>query len=376
MHKVEQKGGFGLENVNQNRHLVGRDWSMQACPPSEWEPMAADAVFGNPPCSGFSPLSPKEFRGSGSPINSCMHALVEYAAKIDPYVVVFESVAQAFSGGRDLMQFLRDKMEELTGQSWDLYHVKHNAASVGGCAIRRRYFWVCSRIPFGVEPYDLRRLPVLDDAIADLRGLGMSWENQVPRRPASWWLQEQGMRDTLVDGHRCDWTPYARRAVSLIEGGEEWGYREIIANVARRYYQKHGELPSIWDGSAKRVIESDFNLGYNQITRWHPHRMARVITGGALSLVMHPYEHRPITHREAARIMGFPDNWLIRPLRKVGGLRMTWGKQIPVQTGRWISHWVKASIEGTPGSDTGEPIGERERLIDRTNDYRKFTSES
>ena len=51
IHKVEQQGGFGLANVNANRHLVGYDWGSQACDPAEWEVMPAQVVLGNPPCS-------------------------------------------------------------------------------------------------------------------------------------------------------------------------------------------------------------------------------------------------------------------------------------------------------------------------------------
>lgn len=372
VHKVEQVGGFGLANVDRNRHLVGRDWSMQACKPAEWTPIAAEAVIGNPPCSGFSPLSNKNFRGMASPINDCMKALVDYAARIGPYVVAFESVAQAYSGGRELMQHLRDRLESLTGQNWDLYHVKHNAASVGGCALRRRYFWVASRIPFGVEEVELSRVPTLRDAIGDLSGLSLTWESQPTRRHPSWWVQEQDIHRGTVDGHQIDRAPYVERALDLIRGGQTWSVREIVSTVARRYYEENGELPPSWHATQEKLIRTNFSMGYNQLIRWDPDQMARVITGGAMGLVMHPWEDRTITHREAARIMGYPDDWLIRPLRRLGGLRLTWGKQIPVQSGRWIANWIRSSIEGAPGSDTGTLIGDRERLIDHTNTYQRF----
>jgi site-specific DNA-cytosine methylase len=309
-----------------------------------------------------------------------MWALVEYAARVNPYVVAFESVQQAYSGGRDLMQALRTHLEELTGEAWNLYHVKHNAASVGGCAIRRRYFWVAARIPFGVEKYDLKAVPKLRDVISDLDGLDMTWEAQPYRRVyPSWWVNEHNLRSEsgVVDGHRVDWCPYTRRAIDLLSAEDmAWGPREIISKVAKRYYEKTGDLPESWAASKEKLLASDFNMGYNQLTRWNPDKMARVITGGALTLVLHPWEDRPVSHREVARIMGFPDDWVIRPLRRVGGLRMTWGKGIAVQCGKWVGEWIRSSIEGSPGSDTGSTIGEREYLIDHTNEYRKFTDES
>jgi hypothetical protein len=51
---------------------------------------------------------------------------------------------------------------------------------------------------------------------------------------------------------------------------------------------------------------------------------------------------------------------------------MTWGKGITVDCGRWIGQWIKAALDGTPGSFTGKQIGVREFDIDTTNDYPKM----
>ena len=99
------------------------------------------------------------------------------------------------------------------------------------------------------------------------------------------------------------------------------------------------------------------------LIRWDPERPARVITGAALDMVLHPYESRTITHREAARVMGFPDDWRILPLRGVSNLRATWGKGITVQCGKWIGEQVKNALDGNPGSVTGVPDGDREWFI-------------
>jgi len=94
------------------------------------------------------------------------------------------------------------------------------------------------------------------------------------------------------------------------------------------------------------------------------------LTGGALCHVIHPSEPRLITQREAARIQGFPDDWLIEPLRKQSNLAATWGKGIPVDVGRWVGTWIKRALEGQPGEYQGEEIGEREWKMNFTNTYR------
>ena len=90
--KRELPGGFGAPSCEANRHILGTKWRTQVGPWDEWTPMKVPAVLGNPPCSGFSLMSRKEWRGADSPANACMHALIEYAGLCDPEIVAFESV--------------------------------------------------------------------------------------------------------------------------------------------------------------------------------------------------------------------------------------------------------------------------------------------
>ena len=153
-----------------------------------------------------------------------MWAFAEYVARVNPYIAVFESVQQAFSGGRELMQMLRTDVEQRTNQQWNLFHVKHNAAGCGGCAIRRRYFWVVARIPFGVEQTQLTAVPKLWDVIGDLHNMGNTWEAQpYGSREPSWWIKWQRMRSEsgVVDGHRSRWNPATNRAMDLLRTGQK-----------------------------------------------------------------------------------------------------------------------------------------------------------
>lgn len=372
--KKEMPGGFGVPNCEANRHLLGYGWSSQVCDPAEWEPMEVELVFGNPPCSGFSTMSPKAFRGMDSEINKCMWAFAEYTARCMPQVAIFESVQPAYTKGRPLMQSLRARVEELTGVQWNLHHVKHSAASLGGTSgTRRRYFWLVSRIPFGVERVSPERVPSLRSVIGDLQGLATTWEPQPYRSPASWWAESRRSESGLVDGHQWRSTLGFTRAMDLLagEGGEMWSEGERLNKIVRRFYEKHGKLPDSWNPkTVERLIRTDFWCGVAELTRWYYDKPAYVITGAGMETVIHPELDRTVTHREVARIMGFPDDWRIWTLRDWKSLHPTWGKGIPVDCGRWISSWAKHSIEGEPGSYSGDEIGEREYLIDVTDDWK------
>lgn len=366
--KRELKGGFGVPNCEANRHLLGHAWKAQVGPPEQWETVPdTDVVFGNPPCSGFSLMTDKKHRGVDAKINSCMWSFVEFAARSRPTIAVFESVRQAFSGGRALMQALRAKLEETTGLRYDLYHVMHNAYDLGGAAVRPRYFWVASQVPFGVTYPTLIRRPKLRDVIGDLEGLSNTWEAQPYQRTASWWSASVRSDTYAVDGHVTRYGLATQRALQLLDLANEklngWPPNWHIGQMAKYAWEHLNELPPLWSHMIDKLIKIDFHMGFTSLTRWDMDRPGRVITGGALNLVLHPTENRTITHRETARVMGFPDDWKIKPLRGYSALPLTWGKGITVQCGRWIGTQVLNSLHGVPGEVIGELIGERERLI-------------
>jgi site-specific DNA-cytosine methylase len=371
--KREMKGGFGVANCEVNRHLLGRRWVSESTDHEQWSPVDADVVFGNPPCSGFSVMSAKDFRGADSKINHCMWAFADYASRVRPHVAVFESVANAYtsSDGHQLMLSLRGRLEDRTGLRYTLHHVRHNAIAVGGAAIRRRYFWLVSRVPFGVERPSHTRYPVLNDVIEDLETLAPTWQAQPYRSPATWWSEPRRSTNGSVDGHLGLDNPLTRRMRDLLTG-VDWPAGMAIGEVARRYYEKHNKLPDSWRATEEKVVKNDFFMGFTTPVRWDGRRYGRVITGGGLHNVVHPRLDRTITHREAARILGFPDDWKILPLRGVSGLNMTWGKGITVDCGRWIGDWIKRALDGEPGSYVGAEIGDREYDIDVTNCYPKM----
>ena len=375
LHKTEDKGGFGMANCLANRHVLGQDWTSQVSPPDQWEVKDADVVVGNPPCSGWSVMAAKHFRGSDSPALSCTWNFANYAARVKPYIAVFESVQQAFThkDGLTVMRQLRELLERKTGFQYELFHVRHNAYGLGGCAKRPRYFWVASRIPFGIEPpLPAYPMPTFRDVINDLAPLDIQWEAQSydPVASVHPWTQQLVNPAGTVDGHVTVNNPLTRRLADLM-AGTEWKAGESLASVVKRYYTEHGKLPDSWAATQDKILAKDFMLGFTTPTRWRGDGPSRVITGGSMQLVIHPDLNRTITHREAARVLGFPDNWLIDPLRNVSGLTMTWGKGISTHCGKWIGEWMRSALEGNPGSYKGNPMGDREWDINVTNDWKR-----
>lgn len=364
--KREDVGGFGVPLLEGNRHLLGDGWEAEACSPDEWTSKKADLVFGNPPCSGFSGLSvciaPSagqhgrglkehqsgrvDWRGIDSAANKCMWNLVDFAAKCNPTTVIFESVAQAGRQGRPLMLALRARLEEQTGKRWHLTHVFQNDLSLGGVAMRKRYFWVASRRPFDVTLPTLDRAKTLRDAIEDLETVPLG----------------------DMDGHVTLPSQRARRMAWLAEHAE-WNPGEQ-SGVALRRLDGRRRLSDDWYTKHGTRVRTDSGTSLYAPRRWDYDKPARVLTGLGLEENIHPVLPRTFTYREAARIMGYPDDWTMQPAVDRGGVGAKWcGKQIPVAAGRWIAGAAAVSLNERV-SQGGEEIGERERCIDVTHAWK------
>lgn len=385
VNKVERPGGFGLPLMDVNRAFLGEDWSYQVGDPAtDWEPFTADVVVGTPPCAAFSGMTFGTTKhGIDSDINDCMWDLVRYAARVKPQVLVMESVSQAYTKGLPLMRRLTAELNDRTSLRYRATHVLQNNLSVGGCTNRKRYFLVLSRVPFGVARPRPTRVANLADALGDLISQPLTWGDEPYWDEATWWSEPHRRTDGRVDGHQLRENAFTRRLAD-IHAGAGWGPGEREGDVLKRHYELHGHLPESYQypqpgGNGltrdKHLLERDFNPGgFNQTKRWNWNEPGRVLSGAGVYMVWHP-NGRLITNREAARIMGFPDGYLIAPVKDDPQLSAYWGKGTSVAPARWLLTWVQESLNGVPGPEVGTPLlGSDDRLIDVSREWKQLTA--
>jgi site-specific DNA-cytosine methylase len=381
-HRVALPGGFGNEIIEHNRHLIPGDWEQETGSALECEPRTAAYLCGTPPCSGFSVLNQSKgdnARGPDSAINHCMKELVTYAARCTGYdglpgpeVVSFESVQGAFSSGRDLMQRLRAILSRDTGLSYGLTHVKMSGSSVGAAQMRHRYYFVAHRIPFGVDPPEERPVVTYEDAIGDLVGHDLTWDDQPYRLRPSEWARSRVRADGQVGDHI---TVTSGRNVALIEdiARRGWDFGDNLPMALKKLGLRPPELERQWadDLVLARGLEAGAHKGWNWPVRVKPNRPGYVLTGGGIHGFVHWAEPRHLTVRECARLMGYPDvwDWGIASTPMKASLWI--GKCCPVDSGRWISNWVARALDGNPG-EPGREIGDQEWLFNCTNDYKNW----
>lgn len=382
--KREDVGGFGVDALEANRHLLGYDWEAQATAPAEWDAIDAPYVFSNPPCSAFSVLTQNRYRGSDSKINNCMWNLITYAAQCNPEFVVMESVPQAFSQGRQLLQELRLDLEARTGKRYHLTHVLEDNWSVGGCSARKRYLMVLHSVPFGVEAYDTVAaggLHTFGDAIDGLENQPLSWSAQpYVAQGTSRYAVARLSANGLIDGHDVVESALGSR-VSGFASRVDWPEGTRLSHMLKLVWEETGDIPQEWAGmkTAEALRERhrrgifNGNFDSTEPRRWYRDYAARTANGGVFQQIVHPTLPRMVTHREVLRVMGFPDDWNVATLSPKKSAPY-WGKGVSVPVGEWIGTWVKSSILGAPGSVVGELIGERESLIDVSRDWRQLAN--
>ncbi len=100
--------------------------------------------------------------------------------------------------------------------------------------------------------------------------------------------------------------------------------------------QKMQDLPEeLWHDSFRFYVKEDPTRkgGPNlRMIRLDPHRPSLTVTGFVFNKFVHPYDNRFITVREAARLQGFPDDFVF--WGSLTSVRQQVGNAVPVQLGK------------------------------------------
>jgi site-specific DNA-cytosine methylase len=258
--------GFGLETAKAMCNV-----NIHNSPAEDWPDVASDFAFGNPRCTGFSTVTAGYDDKIHGPFASCTRDIWEFMNYCTGRYPIFawESVQQAYSTGRPLINML---VEKVAAQGYRVAHVFVNAASLGNAQRRKRYFFVAydASKNFNIEVMKLPEYaPSLYDAIWHLR-------------------DRQDMTLTRLSTDEIESLPYLPNGWDL--------------NMAAQYNCE--KLPEkLQDTWLLRNSGMPFSMHCVKRLNW---RNACPTIFSSAGRFIHPEHNRGLSHEELAAIMGLP----------------------------------------------------------------------
>lgn len=313
-------------NANFGEHCLVGDINKLLNDP-EFNFPAADLVIGGPPCQGFSLLNKKKAR---DPRKQLWEAYMEVVRRVCPSVFVMENVPELLTA----IEF-KEIGREAEGLGYRIVSSLLNAADYGVPQRRRRAFIIGSRggapslpEPTHVSP-DLRdgmfhgHMPkwrTVRDAIGDLPRPEGS-EIRVGRVAPPMDLHfGRNPLPTSVERYRC-----------VPEGGNRVDLQRNRPDLTPRcWIDKRGGTDlfgRLWWDRPAFTIRTEF---------FKPEK----------GRYLHPEQDRPITHREAARLMSFPDDFRFLGT-KIEVARQI-GNAVPPALARRVAEAVLLVLDASP----------------------------
>lgn len=332
---VQQHGAFNvlgqLEIHSLGKETVERQLGLSVHQAERWQDWPRYAklamLYGNPRCTGFSCLTAghdKDVHGPWAKQTRDIHDVVEYAMSFSdddqPRVLVWESVQQAYSTGKELLHYLRDVY--FIPNNYRIAHLFINAASFGNAQRRKRYFFLAYKRDknFNVTP------PVLDVYRTELRDVIGQYESlptQIFRYKdldytpdSSLYVNDDGMHVIRQLPRGFNFNMFAKYHTDKLPEKMQmtWNYRS-------------SDMPF--------SMHCPYRLSYDAPapTLW-----------GSCQFV-HPVLHRLLTIRELSCIMG----WDYTPVgpNPIGQI----AKGIVPAIGTWLAEQARAYLDDEWGTD-------------------------
>ena len=256
-----------------------------------------DAVIGGPPCQGFSLAGP---RLPDDPKNRLFKEFVRVVDELKPKVFIFENVTGIVSMQGGLV--LEAICHEFKSIGYEISHAILNSAEFGVPQARPRFIMIGTRsgrrIPMPVPTHDApnncrldlfgdSRLPfvTVEQAFSNLPNLGQGEGKEVmePLPP----LNE-----------------YQRSLVGSRQFGKLYNHR--ATRHSEKIVQRYSALPQ---GGDVRSLPMELRTKKNNVFRLLGSVPSRTITCNFRTDIIHPWQPRGLTTREAARLQGFDDDY-------------------------------------------------------------------
>lgn len=252
-------------------------------------------LFGGPPCQGFSVANTKT-RNIDNPNNWMFKEYLRFVHDLEPEWFLFENVLgfKSFNKGK----FAIEVEEELKLAGYETNSTVLNASDFGVPQDRKRFFIVGHKKEKGGIKFDFTALKKqkhvsVGDALADLPVLNNGDKlNECNYKHEALHPYTKIMRrksKTAIQNLVTKSRPHIVDRYRVIKQGENWEAAKRKGLLKTYTSTKHTH-----SGIYKRL---------------EANKPAVTIANYRKSMLIHPYEDRGLSLREAARLQSFPDNF-------------------------------------------------------------------
>ncbi|GHU01776.1 cytosine-specific methyltransferase [Spirochaetia bacterium] len=248
-------------------------------------------IFGGPPCQGFS-ASNQKTRTAENPKNWLYKQFLRIVQAHMPQWVVFENVQgiKGFQKG----QIVDAITKSLERKDYTVRTAILDAADFGVPQFRKRFFLIANRAGIDFHFPDTLQQPKISvkDAIGDLPSL-QNGENSdtLPYKNAHGSSYAMRLRDTSTHATQNFVSrnkDYVIERYAYIAQGQNW--QAIPARLMKNYTDK----TKCHSGIYRRLLADEPSV---------------VISNYRKNMLIHPFEDRGLSVREAARLQSFPDTF-------------------------------------------------------------------
>ena len=279
----------------------------------------ADVIVGGPPCQGFTPLGRDLDAKRRRALNRLWKEYLRAVREVRPMVFVIENVPQ-FLTSDHYAGLVREIQRDDALRDYEIDAAVLNAVDYGVPQHRRRAIIIGSRVgaPQWPEPTHGPRSTTGRPVKTVRSALG-----RLPHKPTekNWHVSRQP-------------TPLSRERYRVIpEGGNRFQLAERRPDL----------LPDCWRRKTNGTTDVFGRLWWDRPsltvrTEFHKPEKGRYL---------HPTAHRPITHREAARLQTFPD-WFEFHGSKTSAARQI-GNAVPPRLAECIARKLRKLVALAPG---------------------------
>jgi DNA (cytosine-5)-methyltransferase 1 len=342
---------------------------------SDWRRVAqtvgnVDVVVGGPPCQGFSVAGPRRL---DDPRNTLLAVPARIAIAVKANAVVIENVLGVLA--QPHRQFWNEVDTMLRAAGYFTETLILDAATLGLAQVRKRVFLVATRMPlndvrihpvqppaplksvFPVKAGAPNHQPVWLDSFSDDYRIACRIEPgqklcNVRSGPASvhtWDIPEVFGDVTPIERRILEFALHRRRTKRIRTTGDADPipmneFRAQFGVTARSHLRTLREKGYIrvYDGGRVDLTHT-FN---GKFRRLDPDRPAHCVLTGFCDpkYFLHPYEHRALSVREAARLQSFPDTFVFTGSSRSQARQV--GNAVPPEQARVVAMRLRANLLG------------------------------